>query len=201
MKKSYKEIWPTPIGEYWLEDDSIHDELVEHINSMYKNWKGDDTMNLFPQPTRFTEWVFECVRDYTNNFFPIDECVIGRAWATCQRYGHDNFLHSHAHFNPGSGGDLACVYYLDVVEGHPQLEVLDPRPAHKFNMVNRKMADGNIASGFCSIQLKPEKFKLVMHPGYLMHGVGVNMLEYPRTSVAMNINLKRTKQQTVVLKA
>jgi hypothetical protein len=172
MKKTYKEIWATPIGEYWLEDMSIHEELETHISEKYKNWQGDDTMHLFPEPTRFTEWVFECVKDYTENFFPIESCNMGRAWATSQPYGHDNFLHSHAHFNAGSGGDLACVYYIDVVEGHPPLEVLDPRAAHKFNMVNRLMADGNIASGFCSVQFKPEKFKLLMHPGYLMHGVG-----------------------------
>jgi len=201
MKKTYKEIWPTPIGEYWLEDISIHEELELYIVEKYKDWKGDDTMHLFPEPTRFTEWVFQCVKDYTENFFPIESCNIGRAWATSQPYGHDNFLHSHAHFNAGSGGDIACAYYIDVIEGHPPLEILDPRAAHKFNMVNRLMADGNIASGFCSIQVKPEKFKLVMHPGYLMHGVGINMLQYPRTSVAMNINLKKTKTKGVVLTA
>ena len=191
MKKTYKEIWTTPIGEYWLEDLSIHNELVEHINLKYKDWAGDDTMHLFPQPTRFTEWVFQCVKDYTENFFPIESCTIRRAWCNSQPYGHENNLHTHAHFNADSGGDLACVYYLDVVEGHPPLEVVDPRAAHKFNMVNRVLPDGNTASGFCSISLKVEKFKLVMHPGYLVHGVGMNMLSQPRTSVAMNINLKK----------
>jgi hypothetical protein len=194
MKKSnYREIWSTPIGEYWLEDISIHEELIEHIKLKYQNWGGDDTMNLFPEPTRFTTWVSECVTDFTSNFMQIDGITIGRAWATSQPYGHDNFLHSHARYNPENGADLACVYYLDVLEGHPPLEIMDPRPAHKFNMVHRKMADGNIASGFCSIQIKPELFKLAIHPGYLVHGVGTNLLDYPRTSVAMNVNLIHKK--------
>jgi hypothetical protein len=202
MRKTYKEIWPTPIGEYWLEDMTIHDELTKLIKSKYADWAGNDSMNLFDVDCRFTEWVYSCVKDFTSNFFEIESCEIGRGWSTCQRYGHDNFLHSHTHFNPGTGGDLACVYYLDVVEKHPSLEIMDPRPAHKFNMVNRKMTDGSVASGFVSIQIPPEKYKMVIHPGYLIHGVGTNLINYPRTSVAMNVNLKRQKgQKRIVLQA
>jgi len=202
MRKTYKEIWPTPIGEYWLEDMTIHDELAELINAKYSNWGGNDSMNLFDVDCRFTEWVYSCVKDFTSNFFEMESAKITRGWCTSLPPGHDNFLHSHANFNYGTGGDLAVVYYIDVVEGHPPLDIMDPRPAHKFNMVERKMADGNIASGFVSVQVAPEKYKLVVHPGYLVHGVGTNLINYPRTSVAMNINLTRPKgSRKIVLTA
>jgi hypothetical protein len=202
MRKTYKEIWPTPIGEYWLEDISIHNELTELVKIKYSNWSGNDSMNLFDIDCRFTEWVYSCVKDFTSNFFEIESAKITRGWSTSLPPGHDNFLHSHANFNYGTGGDLAVVYYIDVIEGHPPLDIMDPRPAHKFNMVERKMSDGNIASGFVSVQVPPEKYKLVMHPGYLVHGVGTNLINYPRTSVAMNVNLTRPKgQKRIVLQA
>lgn len=181
MKSSYREIWPTPIGEYWLEDMSIHQELVDLIHTKYKNWAGDDTMNLFEHECRFRLWVEECIKHYTSKFiFPTDRIEFQRAWCTSQRYLQDNYIHVHNHV------DLACVYYVDVDNTHPPLEILDPREPHKFNRVRRKMADGNIASGFISIQIPPEKYKLVIHPGYLKHGVGINLSQNPRVSVAMN---------------
>ncbi len=181
MKSNYREIWPTPIGEYWLEDINIHNELIQLIDKKYQTWKGDDSMNLFDIDCNFSLWVKECVKDYTSKFgFPTEKVEFQRAWCTTQPKYHDNYIHVH------NLVDLACVYYVDVLPNHPPLEILDPREPHKFNRVRRKMADGHIASGFISIQIPPEKYKLVIHPGYLKHGVGVNMQDYPRTSVAMN---------------
>jgi hypothetical protein len=202
MRKTYKEIWPTPIGEYWLEDMTIHDELTELVKTKYSNWNPINSMNLFDIDCRFTEWVYSCVKDFTSNFFEIESAKITRGWCMCLHPGQENFLHSHANFNYGTGGDLAVVYYVDVVEGNPPLEIMDPRAAHKFNMVERKMTDGSMASGFVSTQVPVEKHKLVLHPGYLVHGVGTNLINYPRTSVAMNVNLTRPKwQRRVVLEA
>jgi len=179
MKSNYREIWPTPIGEYWLEDMSIHEEIVNIINSV--TWSGDDSMNLFSEPSRFQSWVEECIKHYTSKFnFPTERVEFQRAWCTTQPQGHVNFIHVHNMF------DIACVYYVDVVSEHPPLEILDPREPHKFSRVRRLMADGNIASSFFSIQIPPEKYKMIIHPGYLKHGVGINRLEIPRSSVAMN---------------
>ena len=184
MKSNYTEIWATPIAEYWLEDYSLHEELLNIVNDV--EWNGDDTMNLFSKPCRFSEWVLHCVEDYVARFnFPMKYCEIQRGWCTTQHPLHDNFIHTHY------TADIAAVYYLDTVPEHPPLEILDPRPGHNFNMCHRKMADGNIASGFSSIQIKPETYKLVMHPGYLRHGVTHNLTNIPRSAVAMNILTKR----------
>ncbi len=188
MKSNYREIWPTPIGEYWLEDMSIHEELVQHIHDKYEKWNGDDTMHLFQDDCRFSLWVKQCVKDYTSRFnFPTERVEIERAWCTMQHYLHDNYIHVH------NLVDLACVYYVEASSDHPPLEILDPREPHKFNRVRRKMADGNIASGFISIQIPPEKYKLIIHPGYLKHGVGVNLSQNPRSSVAMNTKVFAVK--------
>jgi len=183
-KSKYHEIWPTPIGEYWLEDMSIHSE-IEHLIATVK-WDGDDTLHLLKEQSRFGDWVKECVYDYVSRFnYPIKSCEIQRAWCVVQRSLEDNFIHTHHHV------DIAAVYYIDTIPEHPSLEILDPRPAHNFNMVHRKLADGNIASGFSSIQIPHEKYKLIIHPGYLHHGVGHNLTNIPRTVVAMNIKTKR----------
>lgn len=184
MKSDYREIWATPIAEYWLEDMSIHTE-IEHLASTVQ-WDGDDTMHLLKNETNFGNWVKTCVADYVSKFsYPIKSCEIQRAWCVVQRPLEDNFIHTHQHV------DIAAVYYLHTIPEHPPLEILDPRPAHNFNMVHRKLPDGNIASGFCSIQIPVEKYKLVIHPGYLRHGVTHNLTNVPRSAVAMNIITKR----------
>ena len=184
MRSNYREIWPTPIGEYWLEDMSIHNELISLVANV--QWNGDDTMHLLKNQTRFGDWVKECVADYVSKFnFPLKDISIRRAWCTTQHPLHDNFIHTHYSV------DVAGVYYLETIPEHPSLEIFDPRPSHNFNMVNRRMADGNIASGFCSIQIPPEKYKLLLHPGYLHHGVTHNLTDVPRSAVAMNIETKR----------
>jgi uncharacterized protein (TIGR02466 family) len=192
MKKNYKEIWATPIGEYWLEDMSIHQELEDLVQKKYHNNKKgiDDTVHLFDVDTKFSLWVKECTKDFVNNFFPAEEVTIQRAWCTVQHHLHDNFIHVH------NLVDLAAVYYLHTLTEHPPLEIFDPRQPHKFNRVNRLMADGNIASGFVSIQIPPEKYKLVIHPGYLLHGVGTNKSKESRASVAMNLIVKPPKGYT-----
>ena len=184
MKSNYREIWATPIGEYWLEDMSIHAE-IEHLIATVK-WNGDDTMHLLKDQTRFGDWVKDCVRDYVSNFnYPIKSCEIKRAWCTIQHPLHDNFIHTHYSV------DIGAVYYVDTIPEHPSLEILDPRPAHNFNMVNRRMADNSIASGFSGIQIPHEKHKLILHPGYLHHGVTHNLTNVPRSAVAMNIMTQR----------
>lgn len=189
MKSNYYEIWPTPIGEYWLDDMSIHSELVELISNKYKSYEGHDTMNLFTEPCRFSDWVHECVKDYTIRInYPMKSSRIQRAWCTTLHPLHDNFMHTHYHV------DIAAVYYLDVVPEHPPLEIFDPRPAHSFNSGHRLMADGNIASlNESVIQFPPENFKLLMHPGYLLHGVTHNLTNIARSAVGINIALERDK--------
>jgi uncharacterized protein (TIGR02466 family) len=186
MKNNYRELWSTPIAEYWLEDMSIHEELQQHVFHKYETYQGHDTMNLFDEPCRFSNWVLECVKDYTSKFnYPLKQAAITRGWCSTQFPLHDNFIHTHYSV------DIAGVYYIDTIPEHPSLEIFDPRPSHNFNMVHRKMADGNIASGFCSIQIPPERYKLLLHPGYLHHGVTHNLTNIPRSAVAMNILAKR----------
>jgi uncharacterized protein (TIGR02466 family) len=184
MTSNYREIWATPIGEYWLEDMSIHSEIQDRITNF--QWNGDDTSHILKEQTKFGDWVKECVYDYVSKFnYHIKSFEIQRAWCVLQQPLQDNFIHTHQHV------DIAGVYYMDAIPEHPSLEIIDPRPAHDFNMVHRKLIDGTIASGHCSIQIPPEKYKLVLHPGYLHHGVTHNLTNVPRACVAMNIITKR----------
>ena len=184
MRSNHRELWATPIGEYWLEDMSIHEEIKHLIDTV--EWTGDDTTHLLKEQSRFGDWVKECVADYVSKFnYPLKLCEIQRAWCVSQHPLEDNFIHTHHHV------DIAAVYYVETIPEHPSLEILDPRPAHNFNMVHRKLTDGSIASGFCGVQIPHEKHKLIIHPGYLRHGVPHNLTNVSRTSVAMNILTKR----------
>ena len=185
MKSNYREIWATPIAEYYLDDITIHNELVNIINNT--SWGGDDSMNLFKEPCRFSEWVLDCVKDYTSKFnYPLKSASIQRGWCVLQHPFYDTFIHTHY------TADIAAVYYVDVIPEHPPLEVIDPRPAHNFNMVHRKLCDGvNVGSGFSSIQIPVATHKLILHPGYLHHGVSYNLTDKTRTVVAMNVMAKR----------
>jgi len=66
MRSNFREIWATPIAEYWLEDMSIHSEIQDRIVNF--QWTGDDTSHLLKDQTRFGDWVNECVYDYVSKF-------------------------------------------------------------------------------------------------------------------------------------
>ena len=36
MKSEYREIWSTPIAEYWLEDPKLHQMVVDMVNQKYE---------------------------------------------------------------------------------------------------------------------------------------------------------------------
>ena len=184
MKSSFKQLWSTPLGEYTLEDSSIHNELIEAYNTPFNIEDGTKFNLLDDRCKKFSDWVLSCCSDYTSNFFNRTECEIKRSWITTLKYGEYNHFHTHG------DSDIVAVYYLETVEEHPELQVFDPRGPHSFNSSNIVKDGKIICENIRYILIPATKFKLVLLPGYLLHGVGTNMSQIPRVSVAMNIKVK-----------
>lgn len=178
--------WSTPIEEFLLEDKDIILDSINIIEEHVPVEMRSVNHSIYREDSKFFNWVLECVRGYLiSNFNESRECYVDRAWGVNQRFGYSNDVHSHTPTH------IAAVYYINANEHHPELEIFDPRPAHIFNNVFRTVSDGSIMGGCRSIKIEPRTNKLVIFPGYLLHGVGTNMTHDPRVCIAMNINLKR----------
>lgn len=176
--------WSTPIEEFFLEDQQIIAESIGILQNKVPLEHRSVSHSIYNEQSLFFKWVHFCAKQYlSENFNENRECYIDRAWAVVQRFGVNNDAHSHAPF------DLAAVYYVNANEQHPELEIFDPRPPHFFNNVFRTVSDGAVMGGCRSIKIKAENNKLVIFPGYLLHGVGTNMSQEPRACISMNINV------------
>jgi hypothetical protein len=184
MKKSnYINLWPTVIGEYYLNDMSIHNELESHIKSSFFSSLSISIFDT-PDSDRFKLWVISCVDDYLTNInFKSDNIQITRAWANSLEYLDAQPVHSHTNTS------IAGVYYLETTSDHPPLEIFDPRNDHVFNKTFTYTKNGEPVSYVSSTYITPEKFKLILIPAYLRHSVGYNLCKNPRVSVAMNIQV------------
>jgi hypothetical protein len=183
MKMSYNEIWSVPVAEYVIDDIESHKELHFAVTSI-KHRQGVDLDILEGVDNNFTKWANLCAVDYITQFseHPF-EVVRNRSWVTVQNYGEKTWTHSH------SNVDVIGVYYLNAVEGHPELELYDPRPPNIFN--TKYMYDGEKLVCDCARlhAIKPLTGKIVFFPGYLMHGIGANLLQIPRVSMGINFGV------------
>ena len=182
---NYKELWVTPLGEYTLNDYDAHNELVSAYQTKYDINDGTQ-FNLFKSRSceKFQKWVSECCVDYTSHFLKNIKCNITRSWITTLNYGEQNHFHTHG------DSDIVGVYYLETNENHPGLQVFDPRTPHSLNATNIVENDKVICENIRYIVIPPTQGKLVLLPGYLLHGVLPNLDKHPRVSVAMNISIK-----------
>ena len=183
MKMSYNEIWSVPVAEYVIENIECHKEL-QHLVTSTEKQQGVDFDILEGVENNFTKWAKACAIDYISQFseHPF-EVVRNRSWVTIQNYGEKTWTHSH------SNVDVIGVYYLSAVDGHPELEIYDPRPPNIFN--TKHMYDGEKLVCDCARlhAIKPLTGKLVFFPGYLMHGIGANLLQIPRVSMGINFGV------------
>ena len=187
---NYKEIWSTPIAEYFVEA-KIHNDFVEFLNTFPGTGPEGNKFNLLDGvDSEFTKWVMSCCADYVSKFYnkPAD-LYIKRSWITIQKYGQPNETHSHGET------DVVGVYYIDSNKDHPKLTVYDPRPPHIFNEVEVRNSSGIVIAD-CARHISIEALsgKLVFIPGYLLHGVDINLQQEPRSSLALNIKIKRENE-------
>lgn len=181
---NYHEIWSTPIGEYILEDEEIHQEIINSFINPVENKDGQSFDLLSATNCNlFSEWFIKKCNEYTSNFLEDPSCSIKRSWGNVQRKGE--YAHHHQHGNV----DLIGVYYVNATEGHPPLQIFDSRIPHRFNARSISKNNQIITENVRYVNIKPISKKLVLFPGYLLHYVPTNMLETPRISVAINVEV------------
>jgi uncharacterized protein (TIGR02466 family) len=180
----YKEIWSTPIAEFYLEDTSLQEYISKIMQKQYTIGNNINVIDNEEDP--FVKWILTCAKEYASKFYNIDKPIkIKRSWIEVQEQYRINEAHVHA------GTDIIAIYYINPNEKHPELNIYDPRPAHRFNEVTIK--HNNVIRTDCArhIAIKPEQYKLVLIPGYLLHGVNTNLITEPRLSLSMNMVIDR----------
>jgi uncharacterized protein (TIGR02466 family) len=182
---NYKEIWVTPLGEYNLNNTAVHQEMIDAYQKNYEIEDGTK-FNILDNSncSNFEKWVLECCADYTSHFLESSNCRITRSWITTAHYGEQNHFHTHG------DSDIVGVYYLETNENHPPLQVFDPRTPHSLNSTNIIEHGKIVCENIRYITINPTQGKLVLLPGYLLHGVLPNLDKHPRVSVAMNVSVK-----------
>lgn len=192
MKMNKVSVWETTFAEFFLEDDDIYNNLVKRMQSPGELNERPYKNHILAGETEFSSWVLQCAKQYTKMYDQPEwgetfhSHNIERAWVNCQYYGQSLEIHSHA------PAVIASAFYVESnPDVHPCIEFVDPRPPHFFNNVYRKNYDGDIHGSFRSVKFNPEKRKLLLFPGYLIHHVPVNMSQDVRVVIGMNINCKR----------
>jgi hypothetical protein len=180
----YKEIWSTPIAEYFLENESAHLEIVNAFINPAPNPDGQ-TFNILDASDckLFKSWFIEKCNEYTSQFLQYPSCSIKRSWGNIQPKGE--YAHHHQHGNT----DIIGVYYVNTIQGHPPLQIFDSRIPHKFNARNIIRNGKIVTENVRYVNIEPVNGKLVLFPGYLLHYVPTNMLEEPRISIAINVEV------------
>jgi len=185
---NYKQIWSTPIGEY-MATPELHNEFIQWLETFPGQGPMGNTFNLLAgADNTFTQWVDTCCKEWLSNFYDGEpDIYVKRAWITIQKYGQPNETHSHG------DTDIVSVYYCHSnPEIHPNLTVYDPRPPHIFNEVKVKNKDGLVIADCARhVSIEATTGKLFFMPGYLLHGVDINISQEERRSLAMNIKIKR----------
>jgi len=189
VRSNYREIWSTPISEYILEDITLQKYITDMLfnqQDSYGNPVGNNFNIIDNQEDPFVQWTYSCVYDFLAKFYTTDKKVeLHRAWVSSQKPLESVPVHSHAPV------DVVAVYYINTIPEHPELLVYDPRPAHRFNEVVIEKNGIVLDDGARNIFIKPEPYKMVLFPGYLLHSVNTNLTNVPRFSLAMNFKLLR----------
>jgi hypothetical protein len=184
-KSNYKEIWSTPIADYYMEDDIIHNEVVLALNKKYEVTSGQQ-FNFVEAGgcDNFKKWFLEKCQEYTSRFLIDPECSIKRSWVTTLLYGQHNHHHQHG------DSDIVGVYYVNTIPEHPPLQIFDPRLPHSMNTFNIVNGEGvRICENIRYMLVPPKNRTLILFPGYLLHGVETNLSQIPRSSIAINVKV------------
>ena len=173
---NYLEIWKTPIAEFNSSKD-VYSELLNILNQTDLNCLNDDS-NIF------TSWVKSSCNKYLNQFlYPYKNIHIVSGYLSVQNYGESFKTHAH------DRADIAAVYYVDSHDDHPNLQLIDSRPSHKFN-AQTVYANGKKCNDVRLFEIKPETGKLVLFPAHVLHSVDANLIKQPRYAFSMNIILE-----------
>ena len=170
--------------------------LLDYINGLHRaapqgrtrsnalGWQSGNLDFDVPVVTEFATLVLERAREYglahSWSFPSHMQLVMRELWAnvSCQ-YAYNN-VHNH----PNSL--LSGVYYVQVQDESGDILLFDPRKqawVMQPDFSERNQMNSSVHS------ISPEAGTLIIFPSWLDHGVGQNLSEADRISVAFNINL------------
>lgn len=179
------ELWATPILETVLDG---HEVISRHLLELIRNVQKPEENKPFnvwdhlnrTQETEFLKRQILLHANYLSEKY-LDSAPIGldRGWISRQSYGE--VTAPHKHFNVV----MAAVYYPQIPEGSCDLFLYDPRGGDRhWGNVHEDHKDCRIHH-----RVKVSPGKLVIFPGYLLHGTAPHFGRTPRIALATNLKV------------
>jgi uncharacterized protein (TIGR02466 family) len=182
----------------------LNADLLDYINGLHRaapqgrtrsnalGWQSGNLDFDVPVVAEFATLVLERAREYglahSWSFPSHMQLVMRELWAnvSCQ-YAYNN-VHNH----PNSL--LSGVYYVQVQDESGDILLFDPRKqawVMQPDFSERNQMNSSVHS------ISPEAGTLIIFPSWLDHGVGQNLSEADRISIAFNINLFHEKMVNI----
>ena len=174
-----KDIFPTKIYEGKVSNyDTIQDEF--YAIEMGLNWHNLWDTHLISDPN-FQEKILppsftKELRNHIWNYTGSEGWYQQASWMARLEPGHYAAAHHHGH------SDLSGVYYYKTTGDDGDLYFQTPNLASTTSIWSTQPH---------TISMPPEQGKLILFPGYLMHGIRTNVTEHTRVSVSFNIRFDR----------
>lgn len=193
----FLQMFPTTVLKCRLPDHArLNADLLDYVNGLHRaapqgrtrsnalGWQSGNLDFDVPVVAEFAALVLERAREYglahSWSFPSHMQLVMRELWAnvSCQ-YAYNN-VHNH----PNSL--LSGVYYVQVQDESGDILLFDPRKqawVMQPDFSERNQMNSSVHS------ISPEAGTLIIFPSWLDHGVGQNLSEIDRVSIAFNINL------------
>ena len=170
-----KDLFPTKIYEARVADYEVIQREFESIEmeTIWKNlWNthliSDTSFEQKILPYHFSQELKTHLYNYTGS----DGWNQQASWMSCLEPGQYAAAHHHGH------SDVSGVYYFKTNGDDGDLFFQTPNLASTTSIWSNEPH---------TISMKPEQGKLILFPGYLMHGIRTNTTPHTRLSVSFNM--------------
>ena len=173
------DLFPTKIYEAKISNYDIIQDEFETVEKGI-NWQNLWDTHLISDPN-FEENILPYhfsreLRNHLYNYTGSDGWSQQASWMACLEPGHYAHAHHHGH------ADLSGVYYYKTTGDDGDLFFQTPNLASTTSVWSNQPH---------TISMKPEQGKIILFPGYLMHGIRTNTTPHTRLSVSFNMRFDR----------
>ena len=196
MRSETRHLFPTPVYQSYIgRFEEVQKEISTVIKTNFRedsDWKtpttwgkthklstlnfGDNIVEQFNMET-LNKQLDNHIKQYCNNigFNPTEYTMT--SWLTLN--GNGSYAHIHNHGDV----DISGVYYYQTNGLDGDLFFETPVPSCASSRVFTYFSD--------RVEYKPDPGKVIILPGWLLHGVKTNETDHKRISLAFNVTFKR----------
>ena len=187
------DLFKTSILRTKLKDDSLNSIILNKLEIYKKNNKSRVITNVLGFQSEdikdkdlletLGKNISEPIKTYLNEFRLADfKLTMTSAWI------NENFKHSYNLVHDHPGNHLSGVYYVKTFKNSGNIKFYrNDQGLHCSEFYN--YAKG--PSSFTTYEIEPEDNDLLLFPSYLKHGVGINLSDKSRISLAFNMTFSK----------